>query len=256
MRDRLAQFPALNSYLASLRAVPAGTFTMGSDSGDSDEKPPHRVQVSAFRIGATPVTVRVWKEYCVTNRINMPDPPKWGWIDDHPIVRVRYEEIESVDNEIGFCSWVRGIAGIRLMLPSEAQFEYAMRGGIDGLAYPWGNKFDRSKLWCSNTSFGDAMMTASVFRTTNVFQNSFGLTDMCGNVSQWCRNDYDSYAPKSRIDSNRDRSYPKLAMCVRGGAWNNLSPERFRCANRSWEDYTGPTVGFRLCAQIEPRPDR
>jgi len=251
MRDRLAQFPALNSYLASLRTVPGGTFTMGSDSGDSDEKPPHTVRISAFRIGATPVTVGVWKEYCRTNKIKMPDPPKWGWIDDHPMVNVTSDEVESYDNEIGFCSWVRGVAGLRLRLPTEAQFEYAMRGGRDGLAYPWGNSFDRGKLWCSKTGFGDAGKTASVYRTTSVFGNAFGLTDMCGNVRQWCRDYYDSYVPAMRIDRTRDFSYPKLGRVVRGGAWNNISPESFRCANRNWKVGFGDDVGFRLCARSD-----
>jgi formylglycine-generating enzyme required for sulfatase activity len=249
MRNNHDNLPALRNYIKSLRHIPGGTFSMGSTTGNLDEKPVHTVQISAFRLGITPVTVAMWKEFYLATGGDMPQAPSWGWIDDHPIVKVRYEEIESVDNEIGFCSWVRGIAGIRLMLPSEAQFEYAMRGAMDGLAYPWGNKFDRRKLWCSITSFGNAMKTASVFRTTNVFQNSFGLTDMCGNVSQWCRDYYGSYVQDRRIDLTRDMSYPKLAMCVPGGAWNNLSPESFRCANRSWKNSPSPTIGFRLCAQ-------
>ena len=250
MRDRLAQFPALNSYLASLRPVSAGTFTMGSVSGDSDEKPPHTVRLSAFRIGATPVTVAVWREYCKTNKISMPKTPQWGWIDDHPIVNVDWSEIQSVDKEIGFCSWVRGIAGIKLALPTEAQFEYAMRGGQDGLVYPWGNTFDRSKLWCSKTGFGDAGKTASVNRTSNIFRNSFGLTDMCGNVWQWCRDGYGPYAPEEQ--TNPLMSNAGFGRCIRGGAWNNVSPESFRCANRSWKKYySADYIGFRLCARSD-----
>jgi formylglycine-generating enzyme required for sulfatase activity len=73
--DRLNDFPALRGYLAALKKIPAGTFQMGSSAGGSDEKPVHSVTLSAFRLGATPVTFGVWKEYCAATGTNFQKHP-------------------------------------------------------------------------------------------------------------------------------------------------------------------------------------
>ena len=69
----------------------------------------------------------------------------------------------GTDGKGGFCAWASDIAGFRLTLPTEAQFEYAARGGQSGLAYPWGDTFDQSKLLCSGTDVGDAAKVVSPF---------------------------------------------------------------------------------------------
>jgi formylglycine-generating enzyme required for sulfatase activity len=75
--SRLSKFPALQKYCESLRSIPSGTFQMGGTQFDS-EKPVHSVTLSAFRIGATPVTVAVWKEYCRAVNLKMPIAPERG----------------------------------------------------------------------------------------------------------------------------------------------------------------------------------
>lgn len=223
---------------------------MGSTTGEVHERPVHNVVLSAFRMGATPVTVAVWKEFCGATGTKLPEPPAWGLRDDHPVVNVSWNDIMGADCNGGFCAWASDVAGFQLTLPTEAQFEYAARGGQDGLAYPWGATFDRSKLWCSDADFADVDATGSVFRSSNVFRNAYGLCDMTGNVWQWCLDVYALYtstaikeAPDKAKSSGRDR-------CVRGGPWFSIDPEIFRCATRfqnapdEWID----GIGFRLVA--------
>ena len=101
---QLSRYPALKAYVESLCSIPAGTFQMGSSAGGSDEKPVHSVTLSAFRLGATPVTFVVWKEYCAATGTKLPEAPKWGILDDHPVVNVSSNDIMGSDGKRGFCA--------------------------------------------------------------------------------------------------------------------------------------------------------
>ena len=241
-------YPALKAYVESLRPIPAGTFQMGSGFGPNDEQPVHSVTLSAFRLGATPVTVAMWKEYCYATGTNLFRPPPWGWIDDHPVVYVSYDLIIGKG---GFCAWASNVAGDSFSLPTEAQFEYASRGGNDGFEFPWGNTFDSSKLWSSTKSAGDAQMTAPVDRSFRIYRNAYGLTDMTGNVSQRCSDVLIAYTSGPKTNPARSPSKSTNLMCVRGGSWNDRHMGHFRCSKRSFgyaEGYCGPCEGFRLAA--------
>lgn len=247
---RLEDYTALRGYLASLKSIPKGTFQMGSASGSSDQRPKHTVRLSAFRMGATPVTVAVWKEYCAATGTPVPDAPPWGLLDDHPVVYVSWNDIMGTDGKGGFCAWASDVAGFRLTLPTEAQFEYAARGGRDGQLYPWGNTFDVAKLWCSLKALGDAGKTAPVVRTSKIFRNAYGLTDMSGNVYHWCS---DLYAPDTsdrQPDRTQSVSGASNKRCVRGSSWLSYLPDDFRCGNRGsyLSDFRFDVTGFRLIA--------
>jgi formylglycine-generating enzyme required for sulfatase activity len=247
--DRLKDFPALRGYLASLKKIPAGTFQMGSDAFAS-EKPVHTVTLSAFRMAVTPVTVAIWKEYCKATGTPLPKEPSWGFIDDHPIIYVSWNDIMGVDGKGGFCAWASELAGFKLMLPTEAQFEYASLGGKPRTEFPWGDTFDLGKVWCSDKSFADAIKTASVNRSNNVFRNSYGLSDISGNVYQWCSDLFVAYGPDAQMDPNVLTSATAKLRCARGGCWNINDPVDFRCSDRSRfrPDLRVDFIGFRLVA--------
>jgi formylglycine-generating enzyme required for sulfatase activity len=247
--SRLTDYPALRAYVDSLRPIPAGTFQMGSSNGKSDEKPVLSVTLSAFRMGATPVTVAVWKEYCAATGTTLPKAPEWGLLDDHPVVIVSWNDIMGMDGTGGFCAWASDIAGFRLKLPTEAQFEYASRGGQNGFEYPWGNAFNDSKLWCRKPT--KRTSTAPVTRSSNIFRNAYGLTDMSGNVWQWCSDYYDRYWGSSRIDPTGPSSTSDNYRCFRGGSWHDYDLVGFRCASRGWDkpDSRYSSGGFRLSAR-------
>ncbi len=241
--SRLTDYPQLRVYVEAMRPIPAGTFRMGGNKFD-DEKPVHAVRLSAYRLGATPATVAMWKEYCVATGKSMPSAPGWGWIDDHPMVNVSWNDILGADGKGGYAAWASEVSGLRLTLPTEAQWERAARGDVDGQEYPWGNGLDDSKLWCSfTTSRGK---TAPVSRSSNVFRNAFGLSDMSGNVWQWCLDWYGPYGPGDAVDPVGPASGDERVL--RGGSWNNSYDNNFRCADRFGisPDFRVNIYGFRL----------
>jgi sulfatase modifying factor 1 len=161
---------------------------------------------------------------------------------------VSWNDIMGSDGKGGFCAWASDIAGFRLTLPTEAQFEYASRGGQSGLVYPWGNSFDDSKLWCSKSN--QRTSTAPVIRPSNIFRNAYGLTDMSGHVWQWCSDWYGPYSNASQTDPQGPSSSSQISRCVRGGSWDNYDPDLFRCAYRlrNLPDNWFINDGFRLSA--------
>ena len=110
----------LETYVTRLRSIPAGTFQMGGDSLSYLATPVHAVTLSAFRMGETPVTVGMWRDYCDATGKQMPDTPTWGWVDDHPVVGPSWAEIAGDDGTGGFCAWASARTGIALHLPTEA----------------------------------------------------------------------------------------------------------------------------------------
>ena len=256
----------LKQYVSQLQTIPSGRFTMGRtyeiedvEGFFKDEVPAQSVDVSSFRLGATPVTVGMWREYVRADpSLSMPDAPEWGWIDNHPMVNVSWNDIMGRDGMGGYCRWASKVSGVRLRLPSEAMFEYAAKGGRDD-KYPWGNTFDRSKLWCFK-AVGDAgKTTASVDRTDHIYRNAYGLTDISGNVVQWCFDFYGPYSSQKRdhlgypiVVANPEGAATGRFRCVRGGSWDYIDPHYFRCANRLRYD---PDVrdgldGFRISAGL------
>lgn len=248
MRNRLDQYPALKSYISTLRPLPAGRFEMGEYSPATGKDFFHAVRLSAFRMGATPVSVSVWKEYCSAAKLQLTEPPEWGWLDDHPIVNVTWNDVMGVNAKGGFCAWASMIAGFDLTLPTEAEFEYASRGR-NGLVYPWGNKFDESKLWSSNAT--ERKSPAPVNRSYNVYRNAYGLTDMSGNVWQWCFDIYDDYPETAVTNPRGPATKPEEGRCRRGGSFLNGTPEFFQCAYRDTKmpDDGRYDAGFRLVAR-------
>jgi formylglycine-generating enzyme required for sulfatase activity len=240
--NQLSQYPHLNWYVSNLRCIPAGTYRYGAVPRLITGT---QISISAFWMGATPVTWGIWKEYRQSlsvpgKGIKLPQDPGWGYPDDHPVVNVSWDDIM---NPGGFCEWASSKAGFKLTLPTDAQWEYAACGGKDGLEYPWGNAFDASKLWCSNTKPRDAKQTAAVDRSNRIYRNGYGLTDMVGNVCHWCF-DYDNDNYQLEGIEWSDTRY------VRGGSWFDSYPGSFRCANRSsFSPDSGSNVfGFRLSA--------
>ena len=97
--------------------VEGGTFYMGNNEGEEDEKPQHWVNVGSFNIDKYEVTVEKYKKFCTATNREMPREPKWGWHDDDPIVNVSWHDASE------YAKW----AGKRL--PTQAEWEYAARGG-------------------------------------------------------------------------------------------------------------------------------
>jgi formylglycine-generating enzyme required for sulfatase activity len=219
----LSSYPALKAYLQELRDIPAGSFRYEFFHGQPQAAP--IVDVPAFRMGSTPVTWAIWKEYCKAEGVSLPKEPDWGRLDNHPVLYVSYDDIVGTNGGGGFCGWASRLAGFDVALPTDVQYEYASRGGRDGYDYPWGNEFDTSNLWCA------ARQTAAVDRTDRIYRNGYGLTDMAGNGWEWCSTD-ELLGMKS----------------ARGGGYLDHDKDSFRCASKAFFSQDDRMSGFRLAA--------
>lgn len=245
---KLDQFPHLKAYLSAMRPIPKGSFWLGGCLADNING--SFISVDAFHLAATTVTWALWNEYVVSSNIagkpvQMPAKPAWDIRYDHPVVNVSWDDITKPG---GFCDWASTVSGKRLSLPTEYQWEYAARGGLTHKRYPWGDDYDKSRLWSSQSNNGDRKSTASVNRKDNIFVNGYGLTDMVGNVSQWCSDFY--YVPYSVVN-NALTGNKTTNRNARGGDWFWMDHQIFRCDWRVGDKPTLrlQTVGFRL-AQV------
>jgi sulfatase modifying factor 1 len=246
----VAEIEYLERYVAGLCTIPSGDYCMGELKSRSDQQPVRAISVSQYRLGAAPVTVALWREYCNFTDQRMPEMPAWGWHEDHPIVNVSWDDIIGINGTGGFCTWASRIAGIEFSLPTEAQFEYVARGGR-GYVFPWGNKFEYSKLWCARNNDSDYItMTASLNRSIRAFRDSYGMLDLIGNVRHWCLDWYGPYQCGSRVDPLGAIAPSNARRVVRGGGWDESSHHKFRSYFRSsWYPMHGcQNIGFRLAA--------
>lgn len=152
---------------------------------------------------------------------------------------------------MSYCQWV----GRRL--PSEAEWEYAARGGLEAMEYPWGDEFDGSKAnFCdsnclsdmSNKSIGDRFTETAPVRSYS--PNNFGLYDMVGNVAEWANDWYGSYTVESVTDPSGPANGEYLV--VRGGSWSDLLIFLSVASRRQVSPVSiGDWIGFR-CASDTP----
>lgn len=239
---------------------------MGAADADEDERPVRRVYVSEFFIGSCPVTQ---DEYASFVRATGHPPPAvrdlplvasggrdalfmelaapYVWNDQpppghgsHPVVLVRY------DDALAYCRWLSDALGRVVRLPTEAEWEKAARGGVEGHRYPWGDEIDPSRC---NFLVDPSMKRARGTRPAGTYSpNACGLYDMCGNVWEWVA---DWYGPDyySRGEARDPRGPESGNMrIVRGGSWVNDDVSVLRCAYRHKvppDTYTY-SIGFRI----------
>jgi len=163
--------------------VRGSLFTMGDDqgSGEADERPAHLVKLKGYSIAKTEITVLQWSTYCSSTNRAMPAPPEWGWIDHHPMVNITWNDA------MDFCKWLSAETGKRYRLPTEAEWEYAARGGrlSKGFVFSGGNDGDKA-------GFYKALSPDQTQPIAQKDSNELGLYDMSGNVWEWVA---DWYAP-------------------------------------------------------------
>lgn len=225
-------------HIPDMIVVQGGSFVMGDDAGDKDEKPAHPVTVKTFNIAKTETTVAQWREYCQATGRRMPEAPWFGQQDEHPVVNV------SWDNAVAYCSWLTEKTGKHFRLPTEAEWEFAARGGLKSRGYIYsGAKTPDSVAWFASKSKG----TMPVARK---LPNELGIYDMTGNVWEWCADWYDAgYYTRS---GKENPTGPSTGMfyILRGGSWD-LGPRNNRITYRNALSPTSRNhnKGFRVVSQ-------
>jgi formylglycine-generating enzyme required for sulfatase activity len=265
----LAQ-PSTNSIGMRLVLIPAGTFTMGSPPDEAgrraDEGPQHEVEITRpFYLGLHEVTQAQYREVMGNNPSYF--APTGGGkekvrnqdTDSFPVETVSWEDA------VRFCERLSARAeekraGLRYRLPTEAEWEYACRGGVP-LPYPafhFGNSLSsRQANFEGNNPYGGAEKDVYLQRTTKVGSyapNRFGLFDMHGNVWEWCADWYgeDYYQASPRQDPQGPRNGTRRVL--RGGSWL-YSGQNCRAAYRGRSEPGGPyvTFGFRVAGPVPSR---
>jgi serine/threonine-protein kinase len=230
--------PAKPSASITWVKILGGTFTMGDTVGDLPAnagcRPAHRVTVSSFELSRDEVTVEQYAAFLqATGR---PQPAEWETQLAHPewpVIHVSWNDAAA------FARW----AGARL--PSEAEWEYAARGGLDGARFPWGDDPAGSRANYRHPFEGGAGWKKYLAKPGSFPANRFGLNDMAGNVWEWCADWDGPYASSDAV--NPAGASSGLRRVVRGGGWNS-GETSLRVAMRGGNDpsTSAPHIGFRV----------
>ncbi len=216
--------------------VEGGVFQMGGYVSEGEE-PVHRVAVNTYYVGKYPVTVQQYRSFCAATRRGMPHG-QHGWdCNEHaPIVNVTYNDA------VAYCNWLCATYGGNWRLPSEAEWEYAARGGIRSRGYVYSGSDDLSTVgWFGGNIKG------GVVGIGRKQANELGIYDMSGNVWEWCRDWYEPeyYGLSPVLNPHGPASGTRRVL--RGGAWDE-TPLACRVAyrgHRSPEDRRA-NGGFRV----------
>lgn len=216
--------------------VNGSQFQMGSDNGDDDERPVHPVVLSDYYIGETEVTAKLWHAVMGSN-------PSYYGTDlgsgEYPVENVSRDDVDEFIRKLNDL-----LPGYGFRLPTEAEWEFAARGGI----YSKGYTFSGHEYLGYIASYSGT--TNYISRVINGRQpNELGIYDMSGNVWEWCQDVYksDYYSSSPSANPENENSYPGCSYVIRGGSWKS-SANQCRVANRSSfkSNEKSGDIGFRL----------
>lgn len=221
--------------------VDGGAFNMGAtpDQGENpneDEKPMHQVVLSDYYIGQTEVTQELWQAVMESN------PSRFNNDINKPVEKVSWNQCQE------FIFRLNDLTGQQFRLPSEAEWEFAARGGTKSKNYTYSGGNDLNDLaWYNYNAY--AVGSSSPDYGTHVvgtrLPNELGLYDMTGNVWEWCQDWYGSYSAENQTDPTGPETGSNHV--IRGGGWTNY-PSLLRIAARSnyLPTFTGNFIGLRL----------
>ena len=231
----------VNGVSFTMVGVEGGTFTMGATTeqgkeANDSEKPTHEVTVNSFQIGQTEVTQALWKAV-------MGENPSYFAGDNLPV------ECVSLLLANRFIVKLRELTGRDFRLPTEAEWEYAARGGSKSNHYKYcGSNKLSDVAWYENNTSG-RFTPKSEFGTHPVAQkapNELDIYDMSGNVWEWCSDNQYDYDPEPL--SNPQVYYgAKHSYMIRGGGWRSKEKD-CRVTRRSYaqDEYTVAFMGLRI----------
>ena len=198
----------INGISFKMLAISGGSFEMGSNDGDSDEKPIHEVSVSNFQLGETEVTQALWRA------VMGQDPPElyFKGCDDCPVERVSWNDIQE------FLQKLNSLTKKNYRLPTEAEWEYAAGGGSSTRTKYAGTNSE-SELgeyaWYDSNSGGKTHPVAKKR------PNALGLYDMSGNVWEWCSDWKGDYPSGAQVNPKGPETGSYRVL--RGGSWYDLA---------------------------------
>ncbi|SDG15433.1 SUMF1/EgtB/PvdO family nonheme iron enzyme [Paraburkholderia phenazinium] len=224
-------------------SLPAGSFTMGSNSGDISERPPHHVTIGTpFAIGKYDVTVEQWNACVAANAC-----PKLSG-ENGPGTNAPARDL-SWDDVQQYVKWLAKVTGKPYRLPTEAEWEYAARGGTS-TPYWWGDQMRKGNTNCKGC--GDPWHEAGPENVGTFGANPYGLYDMGGNVWQWVSDCWHSSYKDAPADGRVWDASGCDARVIRGGSWREgadymLVSTRFKYS----ESVRQSQNGFRVAKDLK-----
>jgi formylglycine-generating enzyme required for sulfatase activity/class 3 adenylate cyclase len=216
--------------------VRGGTFGMGSNE-DASEKPIHQVTVKPFFMSRWPVSVREWNQCAAAKACSFTATGR----DDAPITNVSWSEAKQ------YASWLAGVTRKPYRLPSEAEWEYAARGGTHS-KYWWGEELQPGMANCKNCA--DVASAEQPMKSGSFKANPFGLYDMGGAVDQWVEDCWHKNYQGAPSDGSAWAENNCGSHVIRSGSWKN-DARYVRPANRdSYDNARYPTHGFRVAFSL------
>jgi formylglycine-generating enzyme required for sulfatase activity len=215
-----------------------GEFSMGCATGAANERPVHRVIISSFAIGRYVVTNRLYRVFIEDTSRERPA----GWNDsrfNHP-----EQPVTSVSwfNAAAYCEWLSRITGKSYRLPTEAEWERAARGGVEGKLYTWGDDPPQGQH-----RYSESWLTGPE-RVGRRPPNGFGLYDISENVHEWCSDWYAENYYEESPERNPTGPQSGTRRCSRGGSWRHqIKITRVAARSSIPPDYAYTDYGFR-CA--------
>jgi formylglycine-generating enzyme required for sulfatase activity len=221
--------------------ISAGEFLMGCASGAANERPVHRVFVDEFAIGRFAVTNQLY-QFFIEDTGHEPPP---GWADprfnhpDQPVTSVSWFDATR------YCEWLREKTARLYRLPTEAEWERAARGGLEGRLYTWGDdspqlQANYSNLWLNGPE-----------RVGQRPPNGFGLHDISENVHEWCSDWFDELYYVDSPSSNPQGPAAGTRRSSRGGSWRHqIKITRVAARSSIPPEFKYSDYGFRCAITI------
>ncbi len=228
--------------------VEGGTFQMGSSSGGPHEQPVHSVTLSSFNIGKYEVTQAQWKAVMGNNprssrSSRSSSSSYFSGCNNCPVGNVSWNDVQE------FIRKLNAQTGKNFRLPTEAEWEYAAKGGkhSNGYTYSGSNNLGSVAWYYGNSknkphAVGDKQA------------NELGIYDMSGNVWEWCSDWYGKYSSYNENNPTGASSSGQYRVRVlRGGSLNDFAMEWCRSANRDshFPEHRDFNIGFRLVLPVE-----
>ena len=250
-----------NGVFLEMVHIPGGTFLMGSPESDespiSSESPQHQVTVPSFFMGKYPVTQKQWRLVAALPKVKIDlesDPSRFkgdgstSLTNNLPVERVSWNHTQE------FCARLSRKTNQTYRLPSEAEWEYACRGGTTTPFYFGETISTELANYDGNYTYGGGAKGEYREKTTEVGKfpaNPCGLYDMCGNVWEWCEDEWHGNYINAPTDGSAWSNGSNNYMSLRGGSWIN-NPHYCRSASRFYDnrDYRSYVIGFRVVCVV------
>ncbi len=219
----------VNGVSFRMVGVEGGSFTMGNENDDFDAMPTHEVTLSGYSIGQTEVTQALWNAVMSWNHSHFTDD------EQLPVEYVTWDDCQL------FIEKLNELTGKSFRLPTEAEWEFAARGGNKSMGYRYAGSDNIDDVaWYSHNSDSKTHVVASKS------PNELGIYDMSGNVEEWCQDLYGYYDENPQI--NPIGASTGDTYVIRGGNWWNNYEYSCEVSTRSraYHGSSSPRKGFRL----------